>query len=58
MTGDRHKSMPRLIRWIETFGDGMYRTTRKNKRQIPSLVIDKRQERRRRRHDEEQESPA
>jgi hypothetical protein len=52
MTGDRHHSCSKVMRWINAFQDGCKHTTSKGKTHIPSLTEGKRYERRRRRHRE------
>ena len=38
MTGDRAKPISLFMRWVDHFGDGVYKTTRKGKsvRQVPN----------------------
>jgi len=50
MTGDRHRPAGVIARWVNAFGDGLYCTTRRGKRRVPSISGEKRDERRWRRH--------
>lgn len=52
MIGDIHKPMNTFVRWIDTFYDGQFGTTKKGKHKVPSLATDKRYARRWRRHTE------
>lgn len=55
MKGDRHKPKSTFMRWIDTFWDGMYKTTKKGSKRVPSLSNEKRYERRWRRRKEKNE---
>ncbi len=52
MKGDKHKSEGKFSRWIESFYDGAFNTTKKGHRKVPSLVTDKKYMRKWRRHKE------
>ena len=55
MKGDRHKHKNKFYRWIDSFWDGAYKTTKKGKTRVPSLTDEKKYERKWRRRKEKVE---